>query len=581
MSAPSIRFDRFTLDVRQSVLRREGRDVALRPKAVQLLAYLIEQRHRVVPKEELLAVLWPNGSGTESNLTVNVAAIRRVLGEAPREHRWIATVPTVGYRFVGEVNLHETGAHRRCAVVVTHGEADGESCHPDALSLAESIAAELDVLADCASFAPAITAADPVAVARRASADLLLWAHIHDAPQRLEIDADLQRLDPRGSLWNERCVVAKDELHSLPARLFRHVAPYLGDGCDPAAPLPSSRASTDERAFRDYLEGRHLFRSMEDLESAVELLRHAIERDPDFALAHAALAETQASMWWMGALPPSQVQSTMQHSCARALALDPLLPQAHRTAGIVHLMIGPDWARAREHLLTALQFAPFSSMSFDRWAIYLCARGEMDAAIDASERAVDLDPLALRIRGNQAAILFQARHFDEALSRVQRLVTERPDAFAGHLYRAWFTGAVGDPDAGVTTTRHFLERFPSPLALGLHGGALARAGHTAAARATLTEIAAQRRTGSFVPAGIDALVLAPLGETDAALEALCRGAEESWGFMIMLASEPRWDGLRSHPRYRELHERVYGHASAAADPLTGGTDGVDGPQMSA
>ena len=94
------RFDGFTVDAGRRLLLRDGRAVPINPRAFELLVVLIEQRGRVITKDELLEQVWPNQSVEEGNLTVHVSAVRKALGERRGENRYVVTVPGRGYEFV-------------------------------------------------------------------------------------------------------------------------------------------------------------------------------------------------------------------------------------------------------------------------------------------------------------------------------------------------------------------------------------------------------------------------------------------------------------------------------------------------
>jgi DNA-binding winged helix-turn-helix (wHTH) protein/Tol biopolymer transport system component len=96
-------FGEFTLDPRHRVLARGGENVPLKPKTLDLLLTLIENRGRVLSKNELLDRVWENQFVEENNLTVHVAMLRKALGEGKNDHRYIVTVSGKGYRFVADV----------------------------------------------------------------------------------------------------------------------------------------------------------------------------------------------------------------------------------------------------------------------------------------------------------------------------------------------------------------------------------------------------------------------------------------------------------------------------------------------
>src|SRR5262245_41733394 len=102
--ATKFAFGPFILDVQRGTLLREGRLVAVSSKGLQLLQALLEVPGKVLAKADLMEAAWPGTAVEESNLSVQIAALRKQLGTSPDGSDWIATVPRVGYRFVGTVH---------------------------------------------------------------------------------------------------------------------------------------------------------------------------------------------------------------------------------------------------------------------------------------------------------------------------------------------------------------------------------------------------------------------------------------------------------------------------------------------
>ena len=96
-------FGPFVLDTLQHALLKKGKTVALTPKTYDTLLVLVQNRGRMLPKEELMHALWPDSFVEESNLTQQVSVIRRVLGDSASDPRYIVTVPSRGYRFIAQV----------------------------------------------------------------------------------------------------------------------------------------------------------------------------------------------------------------------------------------------------------------------------------------------------------------------------------------------------------------------------------------------------------------------------------------------------------------------------------------------
>jgi DNA-binding winged helix-turn-helix (wHTH) protein len=110
MAGQRFAFGPFVLDVERGVLMREGRTIAVGQKGLALLHALVQAPGHVLSKTDLMEAAWPRAVVEESNLSVQVAALRKLLGPQPYGSGWIATVPRVGYRFTAKVETLERSA---------------------------------------------------------------------------------------------------------------------------------------------------------------------------------------------------------------------------------------------------------------------------------------------------------------------------------------------------------------------------------------------------------------------------------------------------------------------------------------
>ena len=102
-------FESFKVDARRRLLFREGQPVRVTPKAFDILLGLVRSGGRVISKDELMTAIWPNCFVEEGNLAQNIFLLRRVLGERKNEHKYIITIPGVGYRFAPYVRESAAG----------------------------------------------------------------------------------------------------------------------------------------------------------------------------------------------------------------------------------------------------------------------------------------------------------------------------------------------------------------------------------------------------------------------------------------------------------------------------------------
>src|SRR5262245_55916118 len=123
-------FGSFRLDAQERLLQRDGATISLTPKAFDLLLALVERRGRLVDKEELFQTVWPDTIVEESNLSSNIAHIRKALGDGENEQKFIETVPKRGYRFVAGVRE----APDADDLIPKKAELSADSTPPDAVS---------------------------------------------------------------------------------------------------------------------------------------------------------------------------------------------------------------------------------------------------------------------------------------------------------------------------------------------------------------------------------------------------------------------------------------------------------------
>ncbi|MEP6820501.1 MAG: winged helix-turn-helix domain-containing protein [bacterium] len=119
-------FGPFRLIPKEGQLLRDNQSVALTPKAFDLLVVLVENSGHLIEKDELMKRLWPDSYVEEANLSVNVSALRRALGEDPNEHQFVETVPRRGYRFVADVKERW---ENRAAIPTTPSSENGNAEH--------------------------------------------------------------------------------------------------------------------------------------------------------------------------------------------------------------------------------------------------------------------------------------------------------------------------------------------------------------------------------------------------------------------------------------------------------------------
>lgn len=309
-----------------------------------------------------------------------------------------------------------------------------------------------------------------------------------------------------------------------------------------------------EEAHSRFLEARYLVeRAPEgdmvgDSSRAIELLQAVVEEVPEHAEAHAALADA-----WLLRLdrPRPEALERAEEAARRALELDPSLTQARTVLAMALFFHRLDWTGARDHLARALETDPGYPAAVFLRAAYLSAVGRHDEAIAAARRTALLEPGQLP--GISIAwFYFFARRYDRAVEEAERILELQPLDEPSHRALLFAHLARGDEEAADREVHRFYRRrleVPADQPLEFPG---------------VRELYRTWWEGRHrdAPGWVSPTHLASLGAVaeaaDGALALLREACEErsaSWD-LPFIAVDPRWDGLRSDPRFDEVVDCV-------------------------
>ena len=413
-------FEDHVLDIDRRELRRGAQQIAVGPQVFDLLVYLVQNRERVVTKDDLLDAIWSGRFVSESNLTTRINAARKAIGDSGEEQRLIRTVPRKGFRFVGVVTCEaENVKDVRGSTATTpkplplpdkpsiavlpfdNMSGDREQEYFADGMVEEIITAlsrfrQLFVIARNSTFTYKGQAVDVKQVGRELGVRYVLEGSVRRSDNRVRIAAQLIDATTATHLWADRFDRAIENIFDLQDRLTASVVGAVAPQLQQAEIERAKRKPTESLdAYDLFFRGMaNLYQwTLEGTNEALRLFHRAVELDPDFASAYGMaaycyswrkvngwtvnyeqemgearrlarravdLGQDDAVALAFGGYTLAHVVGDIEGAAAlidRALTLNPNLAAAWHYSGLTKIWLGePDIAI--EHLAIAMRLSP-------------------------------------------------------------------------------------------------------------------------------------------------------------------------------------------------------------------------------
>jgi serine/threonine-protein kinase len=325
------------------------------------------------------------------------------------------------------------------------------------------------------------------------------------------------------------------------------------------ASSPGAHSSINPEAYDLYLKGRYALDqgTENDLKLAFVYFRQGIEKDSQYAPLYAGLADGYNRLPFYTDTRPRQAFPEAKAAAAKALQLDPNLAEAH--ASLAYVVNYYDWDRAgaAQEFKRALELDPNDAAAHHAYGRFLASMGRVDEARAELRRAQELDPLSLVIQSNAGMISYFARQYEDAVQQLQKVLALDPK--------------FPVPYWGIGMCYEQLKKYPEALAQfekgielsgrGANGiSSLAHAhglaGQRAEAQKILVELTDRSKT-RYVSSYQFAVIYLGLGQNERAIGALEEAYRERSTLLGYLKMDPRFDPLRSEPRFQSLLSRIH------------------------
>jgi TolB-like protein/Tfp pilus assembly protein PilF len=391
-------------------------------------------------------------------------------------------------------------------------------------------------------------------IAKELNVDGIVEGTVIRTPERLRVDVQLIEADSDRHSWARSYERKPGDAVALQTDLAQAIANEIQARLTPEEQARLQRTeSVDPQSYELYLRGRYFWNIQTDisLQKGIDYFQQAIQRNPQYAAAYAAMAEAYVVRH---DIPPEEAFSKAKSAARAALQMDDTLAEAHSALAASLFWYDWDWAGAEKEFQRALALNPNYARAHQWYAQYLRTMGRQDLAVEELKRAEQLDPISLQIAGGSGRY---GKQYDLMLEHARKqleLYPNDPVPYMG-LGRVYaLKGMYREAIAAYQKARDLSGRNPTDALIRL-GYTYAACGKRTEALKTLEELTELSKRGYVSPAGI-AMIYAGLGENDLAFDWLQKAVTDHAVPLPYLKTNEEWARLRSDPRYHELLNRI-------------------------
>ena len=618
---PFYEFGPFRLDATGRLLFRGTEPVLLPPKAIDTLLVLVENAGTVVDKELLLKQVWQGAFVEEGSLTRAISVLRKALSNEKDGQEFIATISRRGYRFTVPVTLVENGSpelptgpvptvtqvspKRHIALLVAgavvaavltviallnigmlrnglrdrttpaiHSLAvlplENLSRDPDEEYFADGMTEELTTELAQISALKVISHTSVVQykgtkkplpqIARELGVDAVVEGAVERSGDKVGISVQLIEAPSDRHLWAKSY---ERDLRDV-LELQREVTHAIVDEIQAKLTAPEKNRlarvqSVNAQAHENYLRGQFSLEKGE-LKKSIAYFQKAIQEDPNYAPAHAGLANayiSQGQPWFgEGDLRPKDVFPQAEAAASNALQIDPSLGEGHLALARAIQLYDWNWPAVEKEYRRALELNQNYALAHNFYAEFLQQMGRNDEALEQTRRAVVLNPLDSNAAANLGFDNYTARKYDVAIQEFQKVLKFDPDNVGVHVGLGWvYEQKKMYPEAIVELQKAVTLSHRNELTLASLGQVLAESGRRQEAAKILQELK-HRSEQRYISPCLLAMVQIGLGERDQAIASLEQAYDNRDQWMLYLKVDPHMDSLRTDPRFQDLVRRV-------------------------
>ena len=397
---------------------------------------------------------------------------------------------------------------------------------------------------------------DPEEVARALGVDAIVTGRVRQRGDSLQVNAELVDVREKRHIWGERYNRQMADLQAMQEEIARRISEKLRLQLTGAEEKHmSKRARAKPEAYQLYLNGVFYKRkeSLDNWKKAYDYFNKALAIDPNFPQALAEAANAYRFLGVSGLLDPKEAYPKAKEAAQKAIEVDETLADGHLSVGTIKFDEW-DWGGAEQEFKRAIELNPNLAEAYFRYAQHLPLMGRFTEALAAIKRAQELDPLWTSMKAQEAACLFYARRYDEAIRQFEQFIKLEPGLGFAHTILGYAYASKGLYQEAIAEYKKSISLDGESTSIQCFlGYALALSGKRSEAQAILEKL---KTTKEYVSPAELAVLYAALGDKEGALASLERAYAAHDPQMIFLKVDPHYDSLRSDPRFQNIMRQL-------------------------
>jgi serine/threonine-protein kinase len=387
----------------------------------------------------------------------------------------------------------------------------------------------------------------------------ILEGSIQREKDNIRVNVKLTRAEDGSNLWGETYDRKAESIFSVQDEISKAVINALRielvAGQDY---MLVKRYTQDPDAYNLYLEGRLSWnmQTEQGLKASIDFYEKAIAKDPNFALAYAGIADAYSYLGRLEFARPAEVYPKAKEAAEKALEMDDALAEGYVALAFIKFNYDWDWSGAEMDFNWAIGLNPNYATAYQYYGLLLDNLGRFEEAMAKYEKAQELEPGSLYVKGLIARLYYCTRQYDRAIRLWRESQKADPD-------RIWVHTFLGLAQLQKGSAKKALQEFekaarlPGGATLGAFGRGCvyATTGKKEKAEAEL-QVLIERSKQAYVPFSFMALICSALGEKDRAFEYLAMSYAERDAEQVFLKFDPLFDNLRDDPRFEDWLEKM-------------------------